>query len=73
MHVDVILATGLLLLLQFLSLLLFLFLAAGRRWIAVRDSTQIQAGRSQICWYSWLKLATLRQPRPSVIRASVPL
>ena len=43
MHVDVILATGLLLLLLFLSLLLFLFLAADRRWIVVRDSTQIQA------------------------------
>ena len=35
MHVDVILATGL--------LLLFLFLAADRRWIVVRDSTQVQA------------------------------
>ena len=43
MHVDVILATGLLLLLLFLSLLLFLFLAADRRWIVVRDSTQVQA------------------------------
>ena len=35
MHVDVILATGL--------LLLFLFLAADRRWVVVRDSTQVQA------------------------------
>lgn len=43
MHLDVILATGLLLLLLFLSLLLFLFLAADRRWIVVRDSTQVQA------------------------------
>ena len=43
MHVDVILATGLLLLLLFLSLLLFLFLAADRRWVVVRDSTQVQA------------------------------
>ena len=42
MHLDVILATGLLLLLLFLSLLLFLFLA-DRRWIVVRDSTQVQA------------------------------